>query len=108
MKSTAAKLFHQPPQNLNCAQSVLAAYQEATGDTSTALEPFRAHGGGRAPEGICGAIYAACQLRPEAAEGMKADFQAHTGALGCRELKAKGISCKACVELAAELLEKNR
>jgi len=105
MKRIALQHFHQPPLRLNCAQAVLAAYQETTGDTSMSLPSFQAYGGGRAPQGLCGAVHAAALTRPALAEAIKAEFLARTGALGCRELKARGVSCKACVELAAEILQ---
>lgn len=107
MKARAGELFHQPPQNLNCAQAVLAAWKEATGDPSHSVEDFRAFGGGRAPGGTCGALYAACQARPEATEALQTAFLAKFGELGCRELKGKAVSCRTCVEAAAEFLQQD-
>jgi hypothetical protein len=107
MRARAAELFHRLPQNLNCAQAVLAAWKEATGDPSHSVEDFRAFGGGRAPGGTCGALYAACQVKTEAKEAMQAAFLAKFGELGCRELKGKTVSCKDCVETAAEILDQS-
>ena len=44
---------------LNCAQSVAAAFQNTDTMNATAIDRFAPHGGGRAPQGLCGAVYAA-------------------------------------------------
>ncbi len=105
MKSKALEYFLQPPARYNCAQAVLAAYREVTGDCRCTLESFQTLGGGRAPEGICGALHAACLLCPEATPSLQAAFQAQTGALTCHALKKPDVPCTDYVALAAELLE---
>nr|WP_320133423.1 hypothetical protein [uncultured Holophaga sp.] len=106
MRQRAEAQFHNTPQDLNCAQAVLAAYQEASGDTRFDLESFRAHGGGRAPLGTCGAIHAACLILPEAELALKTAFFQEAGQLDCASLRMGGeISCRECVGIAAELLE---
>jgi hypothetical protein len=59
MKEHALKVFRQPPERLNCAQAVLHAWREVAGDTSIALADLKPFGGGRAPDGLCGALRAA-------------------------------------------------
>jgi len=106
MKLKAAELFHRPPQNYNCAQAVIAAHQAVTGVSTLDLESCRAFGGGRAPGGECGALHAACLLRPGAADALRAAFRAQTGHCDCASLRVKGeAACRACVAIAAELLE---
>ena len=105
MKELALKVFRQPPNRLNCAQSVLHAWREVSGETTLAVADLKPAGAGRAPEGLCGAVYAACLLAPDRAEELKAAFEAGVGSLYCKEIRAaKERSCAECVAEAAELL----
>jgi hypothetical protein len=105
MKNHALAVFHRAPENLNCAQAVIAAHQAVTGRQGTSVADFQLLGGGRAPDGECGALYAACQMAPEAATRLRADFAARAGATRCRPLKREvRFPCADCVGLAAELL----
>jgi hypothetical protein len=106
MKTHALAVFRQPPDRLNCAQSVLHAWREVSGDTALALADLKPFGGGRAPDGLCGALHAACLIAPAKAEQLKARFAARMGSLYCKELRAAKIHpCEACVAQSAELLE---
>jgi hypothetical protein len=87
MKSHALKSFHHPPLNLNCAQAVLHGYQTISGDQTLAVADFKAFGGGRAPGGFCGAIYAATRIAPESADVLKESFTGRIGAVTCKELR---------------------
>ncbi len=103
--SEAGKYFTLPGHPYNCAQSV------ALGANRPILaEELRSCGGGRAPEGICGALHAALLLAPEERrEEIRGAFRERAGALTCREIKGESKTpCLACVELASELLEKSR
>ncbi len=105
MKTHALAVFHRAPENLNCAQAVLAAYQAVSGRPVAAVDAYRVFGGGRAPGGECGALYAACQAAPESAEALRAGFAARAGSTLCRPLKRElRFPCPECVGLAAELL----
>ena len=107
MKARALAVFHRAPDNLNCAQAVLAAYQAVSGRQLAPVEEYKLHGGGRAPGGECGALYAACQAAPGAAEALRAGFAARAGSTLCRPLKRElRFPCTECVGLAAELLAK--
>ena len=91
---------------LNCAQSVLYAFQKRHGETTLSLEDMKSFGGGRAPGGLCGALHVACALVPNRAEQIKSDFAATTGSLLCREMRAANLHpCEVCVSKSAELLE---
>ena len=106
MKKHALAVFRQPPERLNCAQSVLHAWREVSGDKSIALADLKPFGGGRARDGLCGALYAACTVAPTKVGQLKAHFAARMGSLYCKELRAaRKNSCEACVAYAAELLE---
>lgn len=107
MKKTALQGFHQPPERYNCAQAVIHAYRSVSGDEVHQPEAFKNFGGGRAPEGICGALYAACHIGTESAKSLAQCFQERTGARTCKELKSRSVPCKTCVETAAELLEES-
>lgn len=105
MKAHALAVFHRAPDNLNCAQAVLAAYQAVSSRQVAPVEEYQLHGGGRAPGGECGALYAACQAAPGESEALRAGFAARAGSTLCRTLKRElRFPCTECVGLAAELL----
>jgi hypothetical protein len=105
MKEQALKVFRQPPERLNCAQAVLHAWREVSGDTAIPVTDLKGFGGGRAPGGICGALHAACAVAPDRAETLKQTFAARLGSVYCRELRgAKVHPCETCVVQATELL----
>jgi len=60
MKETAKAYYlgKKGPQRLNCAQSIAVTLQEKYPLEDEAMAPFSTGGGGRAPEGYCGAFYA--------------------------------------------------
>jgi len=106
MKELALKVFRQPPDRLNCAQSVLYAWGEVFGETTLTLADLKPFGAGRASDGLCGALYAACLLAPSREEELKAAFAERLGSLYCKEIRAaKKHPCADCVAEAAELLE---
>ena len=103
MSNKAFELFTAVPKLHNCAQAV------AEGSGRADLVPeLAACGGGRAPEGLCGALHSALLLvKSENRENVKKEFQAAAGALTCREIKsAAKFPCAECVRVAAELVEK--
>ena len=67
----------------------------------------RTFGGGKAPDGLCGALYAAKMMQPDHAESIEDVFK--RGAQGCTKCKEirpnKIIPCNRCVELAGEALD---
>lgn len=86
----------------NCAQAVCAAFGR-----DDLLDDMKNCGGGRAPEGMCGALYAATALSPGRAGEISEAFRDANGATTCRELKgARRVPCQTCVATAAALLEK--
>lgn len=96
---------------LNCAQSVARAAKEEYGVTETETESLKAFSGGRAPDGMCGALYAAQWLigrkSAKAAEEVINAFREAIGETRCKEIRAaKKCSCMDCVAEAALLAEK--
>lgn len=101
----AASTFHQLPWRHNCAQAVAFAHGDA--DMVAAM----AHcGGGRAPEGMCGALYAAMLCCPDRAEQLRKEFALATGGhLTCADIKRQAhIACERCVQLADALVSETR
>lgn len=98
----ALSTFREPPYMYNCAQTICAAFGRMD-----LLEEMKTCGGGRAPEGTCGALYGALMVAPERAEALKAAFAEKLGATCCRDLKGGSprVACQDCVRVAAELLE---
>ncbi len=98
----ALATFRQPPHMYNCAQTVCAAFGR-----HDLVDAMKTCGGGRAPEGTCGALYGAMQIAPERADELAAAFRAACGSTKCRELKSEHrVPCATCVSTAAGLLDK--
>ncbi len=98
-------------QRMNCAQAVLNAFKENFNIDETMVETFQGYGGGRAPNGLCGAYYAVKYILDKQAPGKLQDlerhFLEHAGALECSNIKGlKKLSCVGCVEKSSEFLEK--
>ena len=94
-------------ERLNCAQSILRAFQAHRPISEDDIVKAKGHGGGRAEGGLCGALFAALQLVPEpdARQRVRAAFVAAAGADTCREIKRTARTpCAECVRLAAGLL----
>ncbi len=104
----AKTYFHLAPHNWNCAQAIHKSQQAHTGLSDEEIElHFRPMGGGRAPEGVCGALYAIQTLVDEdRQQALSEEFRHRTGGTTCRELKGRcGRSCLELVGIAEEILE---
>ncbi|MFT8890131.1 MAG: C-GCAxxG-C-C family (seleno)protein [Ethanoligenens sp.] len=94
----------------NCAQAVANTFVKELHLQGIDLDVFRNYGGGRAPGGECGALYAAKAVLEESGLSEKAGelesiFQKQAGALTCREIRsARKLPCAGCVEKAATFL----
>ncbi|MGO8704019.1 MAG: C-GCAxxG-C-C family (seleno)protein [Candidatus Brocadiia bacterium] len=94
-------------EGLNCAQSILRAFQEECDIPEETVREARRFGGGRALEGRCGALHAACELSGDEAarDRLRKGFAAKAMSERCREIrKSNAFSCEQCIELAAGLL----
>ncbi len=94
-------------ERLNCAQSVLRAFQTHRNIPEDDIIKAKHHGGGRAEAGLCGALHAALQLvdKPEARRHLREAFVVAAGADTCREIKrTTRTPCVECVRIAASLL----
>lgn len=81
---------------LNCAQSVAAAFGEDP-------QVFASCGSGHAPEGWCGAAYAAAKLTGNPL-AISTAFHERAGAITCKDIRQnRRLPCPGCVETAAQL-----
>lgn len=100
--------FHAEPHKWNCAQSIIKSRQNITGISDEEIEEkFRPKGGGKAEDGICGAVYAACTMMDdEAGKRLKESVMNKFGAITCQGLKGEGrAACKDVVQYVDEWLE---
>ena len=98
---------------LNCAQAVISAFKDDFNIEDDLVEAFKKYGGGRAPNGVCGAFYAVKYIMNQLpAEDKVAElekyFLEHAGALECSNIRSlRKLSCVGCVEKSSEFLEKH-
>ena len=93
-------------EKLNCAQSVLRGFQERYAIQEEQITAAKQLGGGKAENGLCGALYAASLLADDTLKKkLNEHFIVEAGSDKCREIRACGkLSCGECVELAARVL----
>ncbi len=107
MENKAKGLFHGK-EGYNCAQAVLAAFQDKKGVSPETIAEFKACGGGRVANGYCGALHSALHLADgdEAKQAkLKDAFMEKAGSLTCKDIKAiSKLPCGDCVGLAAAVL----
>jgi len=99
-------------KRLNCYQAVLAVFKDIFKLQAGDIEEGLKFSGGRAPEGMCGAVYAVekiCTRKGNLKFNIFSNkFIQQNGAIKCQEIrKLKKISCAECVEQAVEFLESN-
>ena len=102
--NNAYELFTATPRKHNCAQAVAAGF----GNELLAAE-MQSCGGGNAPNGFCGALYAALRLTDATHHAeIIAEFTQAAHAAECRNIKSadQPYPCSECVRKAAELVEK--
>lgn len=102
-KEKALSSFRCQPLCLNCAQAVAHAF-----DREDLVAELQSCGGGKAPGGLCGALYAAMKICGEAgnADTLADAFEKKLGYRRCLSLKQEGrVPCPDCVATAVELLE---
>ncbi len=96
----ALSTFRTAPWRHNCAQAVCAALGR-----EDLLETVSSCGTGKAPDGLCGALYGALLCTPvQSREELRRRFVEKLGYSHCRELKKEGaVPCRDCVASAAVL-----
>ena len=98
---SAVGFYLQTPKQYNCAQAVAKAFGQ-----DDLVETLKSCGGGKAPGGMCGALYAATLLLPEGErEAITQQFLAEVGQTLCKPIRQENkTKCVDCVRIAAELL----
>lgn len=104
-RKKSIEYFHVAPENFNCAQSILKGFQEEFNLSEEEIETYRAWGGGRAENGVCGALFAAKRLIDKDKSILEKSFFENMGSIYCRELKKNKERCEDCVMLADRLVE---
>ncbi|MDG3087345.1 C-GCAxxG-C-C family protein [Vibrio hannami] len=104
----AAKYFHGE-EGLNCAQAVLKAFQPESGMTDFTIKSAQVAGGGRAKDGVCGALYAVQMVFGEgkATDDVVENFVKQNGSPLCQDIKTTECQCREYVRTATELAEKH-
>jgi hypothetical protein len=106
MKESAIE--HYKARRGNCAQAVALAWRDKKQPDSDHYSRFSGFGGGQAPDGLCGALHAACELAgADLKETLQARFsQLASGHTTCLEIRRNRVmTCAECVAIAAGLLE---
>ncbi|MCW3807542.1 C-GCAxxG-C-C family (seleno)protein [Plebeiibacterium marinum] len=106
----AEKLYHGK-EGYNCAQAILKAFQPEYSISEHIITKASENGTGKAENGICGALYAAHYLlkEPTNINKINQDFIVKGGSIRCKEIRRnRKLSCKECVKLAAENLQRFR
>ncbi|MCF0190901.1 MAG: hypothetical protein HUJ96_06520 [Marinilabiliaceae bacterium] len=102
----AIDTFRTPPYMHNCAQAV-ANHWKVLFENTDIVSEYSPYVGGKAPEGYCGALYAAMQACQSQQEAIKTEFANIVGATHCIDIKRNAkTSCHVCVDTADELVAK--
>lgn len=102
----AIDTFRKSPWRHNCAQAIANRWSQLYADADI-VASYAPYVGGKAPQGYCGALYAAIQASPAHATDIQREFEKATGGMLCSEIKGKRHTpCEMCVAMADMLLEK--
>lgn len=109
-KARAHFLGQPGHKKLNCGQTIVHAFQDKFSLSDEMVAQFARYGGGNAPEGHCGAFYAAKVIlesrHPEKLKDCQKTFIDQAHSTKCQEIRSsRKLSCLGCVEKAAESLE---
>ncbi len=107
MIQNIAEGYFQGKERFNCAQAVLKTFQQTHCVDDSKIDKYKKMGGGRAENGLCGALYSAKELVDEQTfEKIESDFIDQAGSNKCREIrKLNQVHCIQCVSIAAELVD---
>ncbi|MBN2703138.1 MAG: C_GCAxxG_C_C family protein [Pontiellaceae bacterium] len=107
MKRRALDHF-RGPERYNCAQSVYCSLEKHQEVPAEKVNELAAAGSGRAPDGLCGALYAAKLVLSEDRKAeLRGWFEENGGSVRCREIrKVRKMSCRDCVAAAADFVDR--
>ena len=106
----AVKYFRNSDKKkrLNCAQSVLKAFQKRYDIPDDFIDSYAENGYGKAPKGYCGAFYAAKYFFDKkniSSKVLENHFMKYAGSVLCKEIrKNRKLSCLKCVEEATRVV----
>lgn len=101
------KYFHGK-EGYNCAQAIAAGFGDHLERLDSLISDLKNCGGGKAKEGLCGALFAAEIIisDQEKATLIREKFLKEIGAITCREIKRETKTpCIKCIETAAIILD---
>ena len=98
-------------KRLNCAQAIIGAYMDKFSLGEDTINSFGSYGGGKGPEGECGALCAAKFILKEKHQNRIRECEAllssHAGSTKCKEIRQlRKLPCIGCVEKIAEFIDK--
>lgn len=97
-------------QRMNCAQAVINAFKDVFDIDESTIGTYGLYGGGRAPEGLCGAYYAAVDIVKTyncgSVEELKEYFTKCAGSDKCSAIReTRKLTCLDCVEKCAAYVQ---
>jgi hypothetical protein len=101
--------YYRGIEGYNCAQSILKVFQDRLDISENQISTFADYGGGKAEDGICGALYAVKQLagNAELIQKIVQQFKEEVGTVYCDEILELGrLSCTGCICTAAEIFQR--
>ena len=104
-----ASIYYRGKEGYNCSQAVLKASQEKYGLSEEMIKLYAQYGGGRADNGVCGALFATYLLikDPQQVGQINAYFEEKAGSTRCKEIKKLNrLSCSDCVDLGFEVVSR--
>lgn len=108
MKALEAAGFYHGREKYNCAQAVLKTFYKESFIDEELIKRAVSWGGGRAVNGVCGALYASGLILndPKLFKVAASLFQKTAGSVICREIKEKKkFPCLGCVVLCSQITE---
>jgi len=95
---------------LNCGQAIAMAFREKFDLSDEFIEKLALSGFGKAPDGVCGALYAAQVILDKLGNGKTDEaakfFNEHAGSVYCAQIRRiRKVSCVGCVKKAASILD---
>jgi hypothetical protein len=110
VKAKAHFLGQHGHKKLNCGQTIVNAFKDKFSLSDEMIVQFEGYGGGKAPEGHCGAFYAAKVIlgnrHPDKLKECESSLLTATGSTKCKDIRSsRKLSCIGCVEKISESLE---
>jgi len=98
-------------KRVNCAQTILKTFQNRFDIKDNVIDEFEYFGGGRAPGGVCGALYAGKELLKSHDNNQLKKLESHFETTAtyhkCKQIRInKTATCITCVKTVAEFIQK--